>query len=62
MKKMTAFFSIALLVCIATFVAFASNQNRNSSVCRLYVPNPDDNIPHTYKSEYNYGCNSRSKS
>ena len=58
MKKMTAFFTIALLVCIATFVAFASNQNRNSFVCRLYVPNPDDNIPHTYKSEYNYGSDS----
>ena len=58
MKKMTAFFTIALLVCIAICVAFASNQNRNSSVCHLYVPNPDDNLPHTYKSEYNYGSDS----
>lgn len=33
MKKMTAFFSIALLVCIATFVAFASNINRDASYC-----------------------------
>ena len=59
MKKMTAFFSIALLVCIATFVAFASNQNRNSSVSRLYVPNPDDNLSCTYKAEYNYGSDSQ---
>ena len=58
MKKMTAFFSIALLVCIATFVAFASNQNRDRSVSHLYVANPDDNLPHTYKSQYNYGSDS----
>ena len=58
MKKMTAFFSIALLVCIATFVAFASNQNRSSSVSRLYVPNPDDNLSRRYKAEGNCGSDS----
>lgn len=48
MKKMTTFFTIALLVCIAIFVAFAANQNRDVSRCFLVVANPDDNLPHEY--------------
>ena len=39
MKKMTAFFTIALLVCIAICVAFAANQNRDVSHCFLIVDN-----------------------
>ena len=31
MKILKAFFTIAILVCIATFVVFASNQNRDAS-------------------------------
>ena len=44
MKKLTAFFTIALLVCIATFVAFASNINRDTSISTLVRAQPDDNL------------------
>ncbi len=37
MKRLTAFFTIAILVCIATFVVFASNQNRDESYSHLTV-------------------------
>ena len=47
MKKMTAFFTIALLVCIATFVAFA-NINRDVSHCFLTV---DNDFPAGYSDE-----------
>lgn len=46
MKRLTVFFTIAILVCIATFVAFASNQNRDSSWAYLEVNT-------TYGSAYN---------
>ena len=54
MKKMTAFFSIALLVCIATFVAFASNINRDASYCFRTREAPDD-FPGRYSDESNTG-------
>ena len=57
MKKMTAFFTIALLVCIATFVAFASNQNRDASYCFLTREAPDD-FPGQYSDEDNTGTDS----
>ena len=57
MKKMTAFFSIALLVCIATFVAFASNQNRDASYCFRTREAPDD-FPGLYSDESNTGTDS----
>ncbi len=41
MKKLTAFFTIAILVCIATFVVFASNQNRDVSHCFLIRSVPE---------------------
>ena len=50
MKKMTAFFTIALLVCIAICVAFASNQNRDASYCFLSV-DVDDDFPSDYSDE-----------
>lgn len=37
MKRLTTFFTIAILVCIATFVVFASNQNRDISCSTLTV-------------------------
>lgn len=37
MKKLTPFFTIAILVCITTFVVFASNQNRDASYSNLTV-------------------------
>ena len=37
MKRLTAFFTIAILICIATFVVFASNQNRLASYSYLRV-------------------------
>lgn len=37
MKRLTAFFTIAILVCIATFVVFASNQNRDISSSTITV-------------------------
>ena len=43
MKKMTPFFTIAILVCITTFVVFASNQNRDRSYAYLIVAQPPDN-------------------
>ena len=43
MKKLTAFFTIALLVCIATFVVFASNHSRDVSYAYLVVAQPPDN-------------------
>ena len=55
MKKLTAFLTIGLLVCIAIFVAFASNQNRVTSRSRLVYAQPDDNLPVTVKSESNSG-------
>ena len=60
MKKLTAFFTIALLVCIATFVAFA-NINRNASSSTLVWAQPDDNLPAEVevKSEYNWGVDSQ---
>ena len=60
MKKMTAFVTIALLVCIATFalIAFAHNQNRNenrnASDSYLTVDN-DDDFPGKYSAEDNQG-------
>lgn len=44
MKKWTAFFTIAILVCIATFVVFASNPNRDVSYSQMVVAQPSDNI------------------
>lgn len=58
MKKITAFFTITLLVSIAIFVAFASNQNRDTSRSRLVYAQPDDNLPVTIKSESNSGVDS----
>lgn len=58
MKKITAFFTITLLVSIAIFVAFASNQNRDTSRSRLVYTQPDDNLPFTVKSESNSGVDS----
>ena len=55
MKKMTAFFTIALLVCIAIFVAFASNQNRYASYSFLVLEGPDDDFPGEYSDEDNTG-------
>ena len=51
MKKLTAFFTIALLVCIAIFVAFASNQNRETSWACLTREGPDDDFPGEYSSK-----------
>ncbi|MYA72390.1 hypothetical protein F4009_22740 [Candidatus Poribacteria bacterium] len=61
MKKLTAFFTIALLVCIATFVAFASNRNRDSSCSSLVMAQTDDNLPVEIKvqSESNWGVDSQ---
>lgn len=58
MKKMTTFFTIALLVCIAICVAFAGNQNRDRSVSYVYPHNPDEDLPGPCKSVYNYGSDS----
>ena len=60
MKKMTAFFTIALLVCIATFVAFA-NINRDASSSTLVMAQTDDNLPVYIKvqSEFNSGVDSQ---
>ena len=60
MKKMTAFFTIALLVCIATFVAFA-NINRDASSSTLVMAQTDDNLPVYIKvqSESNSGVDSQ---
>ena len=56
MKKMTAFFTIALLVCIAICVAFAAQkQNRYVSHCFLIVANPDDDLPHRFSDIDNTG-------
>ena len=57
MKKMTTFFTIVLLVCIATFVAFASNQNRDVSDSYLVVDVNDD-FPGKYSDEDNTGTDS----
>ena len=58
MKKITAFFTITLLVSIVIFVAFASNQNRDTSRSRLVHAQPDDNLPFEVKSESNSGVDS----
>ena len=58
MKKMTAFFTIALLVCIATFVAFASNQNRDVSHTFLTLQGTDEDFPGGYSDEDNTGTDS----
>ena len=60
MKKLTAFFTIALLVCIATFVAFA-NINRVTSCSTLVMAQTDDNLPVEIKvqSEFNSGVDSQ---
>ncbi|MYB95345.1 hypothetical protein F4054_07355 [Candidatus Poribacteria bacterium] len=60
MKKLTAFFIIALLVCIATFVVFA-NINRDGSSSTLVRAQPDDNLPAYIKvqSEFNSGVDSQ---
>ena len=58
MKKMTAFFTIALLVCIAIVVAFASNQNRDMSLSHLVVAHPDDDLPFEHSQEDNAGNDS----
>ena len=50
MKKMTAFFTIALLVCIAICVAFAANQNRDVSHCFL-IKDVDDDFPGDFSDE-----------
>ena len=50
MKKMTAFFTIALLVCIAICVAFAANQNRDVSHCFL-IKDVDDDFPGPFSDE-----------
>ena len=57
MKKLTAFFTIALLVCIVILVAFASNQNRDVSHCFLIREEPDD-FPGLYSDEDNTGTDS----
>ena len=54
MKKMTAFVTIALLVCITIFVAFAANQNRYASYCFLTV-DVDDVFPGPYSDEASTG-------
>ncbi len=56
MKKMTAFVTIALLVCITIFVAFAANQNQNryASYCFLTV-DVDDVFPGPYSDEASTG-------
>ena len=67
MKKLTAFFMIALLVCIATFFAFASNRNRDGSSSTLVRAQPDDNLNNklpagveiTIKLESNSGVDSQ---
>ena len=58
MKKLTAFFTIAILVCIATFVVFASNQNRDVSHCFLIREGPNDDFPGDYSDEDNTGTDS----
>ncbi len=58
MKTMTAFLTITLLVCIATFVAFA-NINRDVSHCFLIREGPDDNFPGKYSDEDNTGTDSQ---
>ena len=58
MKKLTAFFTLALLVCIVTFVAFASNLNRDVSHCFLILKGPDDDFPGMYSDEDNTGTDS----
>ena len=66
MKKLTAFFTIALLVCIATFVAFA-NINRDASCSTLVMAQPDDNLDENLpieieikvQSEFNWGVDSQ---
>ena len=60
MKKLTAFFTIALLVCIAIFLAFASNINRDGSSSSLVMAQSDDNLPAyiNIKSESNSGVDS----
>lgn len=55
MKKLTVFFTITLLVCIAIFVAFASNQNRTTSYSQLVREGPDDDFPGKFSEEYNSG-------
>ena len=69
MKKLTAFFTItiALLVCIATFFAFASNQNRDASSSTLVMAQSDDNLDGKLpvgveikiKGEFNSGVDSQ---
>ncbi|MYB94745.1 hypothetical protein F4054_12120 [Candidatus Poribacteria bacterium] len=60
MKKLTAFFTIALLVCLATFVAFA-NINRVTSSSTLVMAQTDDNLPAyiNVQSEFNSGVDSQ---
>jgi len=62
MKRLTAFFTIAILVCIATFVAYASNQNRDMSYSLLVREGPDDDFPGQYKRESNSGVDSEGAS
>ena len=69
MKKLTAFFTItiALLVCIATFFAFAATRNRDCSSSTLVMAQPDDNLDNklpvgveiTIKLESNSGVDSQ---
>ena len=59
MKRLTAFFTIAILVCIATFVAFASNQNRDKSTSILVREGPDDDFPGQYSYQSNSGVDSQ---
>ena len=59
MKKLTAFFTIAILVCIATLVVFASNQNRDVSHCFLIREGPNDDFPGKYSEEDNTGTDSQ---
>ena len=57
MKKLTAFLTITLLVCIATFVAFA-NHNRDVSYAYLVLADPDDDFPSMYSQKDGTGTDS----
>ncbi len=58
MKKITAFFTIALLVCITIFAAFA-NINRDASYSYLTREGPDDDFPGQYSDQSNTGTDSQ---
>ena len=58
MKNMTTFFMIALFVCIATFLAFAANKNRDTSLCQLEFDANDEFPGGPYFSVDNTGSDS----